>query len=926
MSRKTKKYVSKSHLGASGESLAQFVFESHGWSVGKLDVDTGIDRYVLPINEQGFSDGSIFGAQVKTGTSFLESPIVDGGQNIGWWFSESGRKFDQWLSSKIPVIIVLCEPSTEKLFWALVKDSNVIRTGKSSKIAVYKVNELRTDETFQQLYEIAQTAGVLAQEYIEFWGMREVYPQDMWRYSILVPKLLSTQIAQGRQWISAQEAAALLVRGQLSRLLMYSRKPFWNGNKGSDHWVQGYSDEIELLVKLAKFLRVNIDMGGVITLPGPSEPGKLAIGVILQALEAVSYPERLEILTEAVDEFDNIVERDWIRLQLALTLMEMGEVEEARGHAHSICLELAEYPRDMTALAISLGAQSLMFHTGVISYEGVDVHIQRFTNSIFLWQEQLTTVVDNILLNKHFDSWSQSSTIRWGTGNVSALATIVYFTQLLRGDVASLKMACDELGTKMIPLEIDPILSTRMLIEAGKHDKLREAIARYANGGEIEKLFPLLDVVDLTYINRRTIHAELVVLQSLGVYLDEARATTVVDRIIELFYEPGNRLAYPFFNIEEELMITVASLYLTVNTEKRFSTREFLLDSIRGDESGDQIRANAFARSLGRIPEEDWAESQMEELAILAAKAHWEAKRAIEIFLSSVNSSYKNEIVKGLPDNYGWALASFGIEEKLQVETAEKIIGRCGSHLEKIVENASKGSYSGPGFDHQGILIHLNITHPEVADWKSLLDFCKAPPVSPDYIRHAMRILQDEWQRIPRAIRIKLGETLVGYFEKLQKGFFFSANEHTTDMCVSEVFTTGFILLGNQPSVEEKLNFSAASPYRRLALVLIDNELNPDTALDNCIRVMASSDSVVKSRILALLPGYFARTSDRGFLELIQICMERMGEAAYSILSNSLWKLDNFPAEQALLARELQGSKSAVCRWKSDRVLSSNGR
>lgn len=65
MSRKTKKYVSKSHLGASGESLAQFVFESHGWSVGKLDVDTGIDRYVLPINEQGFSDGSILELRLR---------------------------------------------------------------------------------------------------------------------------------------------------------------------------------------------------------------------------------------------------------------------------------------------------------------------------------------------------------------------------------------------------------------------------------------------------------------------------------------------------------------------------------------------------------------------------------------------------------------------------------------------------------------------------------------------------------------------------------------------------------------------------------------------------------------------------------------------------------------------------------------------
>lgn len=922
MSRNMKIRVSSSHKGASGESLAQSVFESHGWTVAKPEVDTGIDRYIFPINDQGYSDGAVFGAQVKTGTSFLDSPIQEDGEEVGWWFSESNKKFQQWQSSKIPVIVVLCDPANEELYWTLVKESNVISTGQKAKIAVYKTNELRTEETYQRLYEIAQSAGVLSQEYIEFWGLKKVFPPNTWRYSILVPKLLNTQSRQNRKWITAQEAAALLVRGRVSQFSMYARNSFWKGNDEREHWIQGYVDEIKLLKQLARFLRLEVNMEGIITLEGPCELGGSALVPILQALDAETYSKRLEILTDAFDGIDDPVEKGWIKLHCAITSMEMGEVDLARNEAYAICDDLAEFPRDLTALAVSLGAHNLLWHTGVISYYDEELHLRRFANSIFLWQEQPTINVDNILLNRHFDAWSRSSVIRWGVGNVRALANIAYFSQLLRGDVAAFKETCSELGIKMMPLEIDPFFSVSMFLESGKHDKIREVVSRYRKECGIEKLFPLLDRIDLTYVNRRTIQAELVVLQELGEYLEENKAATFVERAIGLFHEPGDRLAYPFFAIEEEIMLTIASLYLSVGENQRISIREFLVSTIKGQQRDDQERAHTFARSLARIPEKDWPESQLVELAELAPEVHWEATRAINNLLALVKPHRKEEAKEDLAQTFGWALAAFDIDERLPIQVAREIINSCASELENMVQKARKGMYTGPGYNYQGILIALNIAHPECADWQSLISFYMSPPISPNFVRNSMSILQSKRQNIPEEIRLELGGALGLYSDRLQDGFLFSCSDHTAEVCLSEVYTTRFLLLETQPSVEERVKFATGSSYRKLALVLIENELRPDSVLENCLRAMTSEDSIIRAEVLSRLPLYFARTGDQGFIDLIRLYIESLGEAALSILSNSVWDLDSFPEEQFWLANEIKKSRSAICRWKAEHILS----
>jgi hypothetical protein len=108
--------------------------------------DFGIDAQLEVVDgNPAIATGRLMGVQIKSGSSHFRVPTED-----GWWFLCDADHVSYWLGHSLPVIVMLYEPGTKRVYWQHVSDRTVVSTGKGAKIHVPKSQEL-TAESAQSL-------------------------------------------------------------------------------------------------------------------------------------------------------------------------------------------------------------------------------------------------------------------------------------------------------------------------------------------------------------------------------------------------------------------------------------------------------------------------------------------------------------------------------------------------------------------------------------------------------------------------------------------------------------------------------------------------------------------------------------------------------------------------------------------------------
>lgn len=111
-----------------------------GWicrNITKSDV--GIDATV----EQVIADNptaKYISIQLKTGFGNVH---IDKDGNFTYYIDNI--HYEYWLSSSVPVILALCDPEKEIIYWELVKKHNISKTDKKHKIAILNTHQLNKD-------------------------------------------------------------------------------------------------------------------------------------------------------------------------------------------------------------------------------------------------------------------------------------------------------------------------------------------------------------------------------------------------------------------------------------------------------------------------------------------------------------------------------------------------------------------------------------------------------------------------------------------------------------------------------------------------------------------------------------------------------------------------------------------------------------
>lgn len=126
------------------------VLKELGWICRDTDQsDMGIDFNIEQVIN-GIPTAKYISVQLKTG--FGNVYVA----NNKYIYYIKPVHYDYWLSSSIPVILVLCDPDKEILYWENIKKSNIHKTEKGYKIEI-KHNRILSAESLEELNRLIDT-------------------------------------------------------------------------------------------------------------------------------------------------------------------------------------------------------------------------------------------------------------------------------------------------------------------------------------------------------------------------------------------------------------------------------------------------------------------------------------------------------------------------------------------------------------------------------------------------------------------------------------------------------------------------------------------------------------------------------------------------------------------------------------------------
>jgi len=101
--------------------------------------DYGIDAHVELVEEE-MPTGRLLGIQLKTGSSYLSKQTDE-----GYVFRTDAEHVEYWCNHSLPVVIALCDPNREVVYWQHVTAETAVKTGKGYKIIVPFTQKLDSD-------------------------------------------------------------------------------------------------------------------------------------------------------------------------------------------------------------------------------------------------------------------------------------------------------------------------------------------------------------------------------------------------------------------------------------------------------------------------------------------------------------------------------------------------------------------------------------------------------------------------------------------------------------------------------------------------------------------------------------------------------------------------------------------------------------
>jgi hypothetical protein len=169
----------------------------------------------------------------------------------------------------------------------------------------------------------------------------------------------------------------------------------------------------------------------------------------------------------------------------------------------------------------------------------------------------------------------------------------------------------------------------------------------------------------------------------------------------------------------------------------------------------DDLLANAYSRIVESIVADDvnrakaWDSRKLAKLAARGDVDKTVLKNAIERLVSTHDLESREGLLERIEAGDINALVSWGNLTDLPKPAVQGMLSNLSNQIETIVKKANSGASTVGGFDKLSVLIKLNISHPDYANWRPCLKMLHDQCVSPKDLALGIEVMIYNYQKIP---------------------------------------------------------------------------------------------------------------------------------------------------------------------------------
>jgi hypothetical protein len=738
--------------------------------------DIGTDLLLSPRTPQGVDLSLLIAAQVKSGkTAFRSKTNVSKGEPDGWWFRDDKRSHvDAWASHALPFLIILHDEEREQTYWAHVTPEAIHSTGKGAKVLVPKAHQV-DEENREALVAVAESIRSGSNWEGSAWsGMAPPRAEDGLRYALIAPRLVAPHPNIGtKEPIEPVQGIALLVQGRArdyeSFAETHSGVPSLDEARTSNDW--GW----RLVGALAQRLFED-DLTPLLALndsaPDPSSHAAVVVVSACALLDQGEVDQAVAILEDAIDEVKaGAIDRAWLEVQHARLCVEVGRIGEARHAALAVQQIGASVGSDVTAGALAGAAAALLFNTSRWEPEDLENAISFGDTAVTWWRSQTTRQGLDALADRHFKAWVRQTGITFAAEDTVAV-------QLLSASTLA-NHAADQGGWRRLTalqaqaslFELDRHATGAdaapglvALIRAGESKSVEKTVRHLFADGPAEAVALAAQELRLDAASRTTAHAELALLQHGGAALErdvaDRAARFLIRRIFnDVSYRKLARRISPTFLLDVQLLESLAGVIPATGLRVQ---RELIKRLVRLEPQKHQVLATAWRKVVLGIPRNAWTGKTMRQAKPKPRQHESSLQLALLGVAAAVDQGARRSLIERARGGSLGAISAIGDVTGLPRSAVRAQIRKLAKAVEGQAEEARRGSYGMPVFDLGQALVVLNLWHPQLARWDSLLELLAEPRASGEHKSGAIAAMARSPERIPQRLRGQMGKIALG--------------------------------------------------------------------------------------------------------------------------------------------------------------------
>lgn len=767
--------------GMSGESYVTAKLEEFGFGVAQNNRhDLGTDLLVFVRDQRGFDLGGLMGVQVKNWPSLVKKPSVDNGRE-GWWFLEAADHFNYWLDFPIPHLMVLFDDAAKESYWVHITEDAVQSTGKGKKIFIPRENVLNK-ESIPSLIKIALSK--LPQPSWEgsiLEGASEIPNEVRLRYALIAPRLIAPHPNLTVSDISSVEAIALLSLMRINEeIARYEEVQELLGPeksaKSDDPLWRLYSALFEWVV--------NGQVDSVLNFP--SADAEADIAAAIEVIKATVLFEK-HLPQRACKELKDALTRDdyspvdyaWLQLHLARNLIEIGEFDRAQALALEVSLiGQIEYKdpsaRDLAGVAMDFVCQ-LHGRAQWIDFEAEEQNLTRAIKArdtaVSWWRNQILVSGLSGFVGETYSQWSDNDDVIIG----KAYDTVVLrmrSASLIAGfaaDTNNWRYAVVLLARYFLVFSTDTnelVYALNLLRIAGDKYELKLAASHFLCFGPIEPLVQVVNELSLDDSTRISLQCDFALIEKCAPILDASSADKYALWLLREIENPSKTYAfgsYHYWYVSEAIEV-LAKIYKACSSEVMVKIHDHLI-MMPGVE-GDLLLAYAYSILVDSIVEDDinkgkvWDSGKLAKLAARGDVDKTVLKNAIERLVSIHDLESREGLLERIEAGDIDALASWGNLTDLPKPAVQGMLSNLSNQIETIVKKAHSGASTVGRFDKLSVLIKLNISHPDYANWRPCLKMLHDQCVSPKDLVPGIKVMINKYRKVPKDVACKMRKPL----------------------------------------------------------------------------------------------------------------------------------------------------------------------